>query len=110
MKGTKVGCEDFAYGVLLGEGAYARVRTYVYFTRYCRVARRAKQTQCTTTPHYIIHPFSSTPSIPPSSLQVVHARKIDHLNGKMGKSDFAIKILDKRLIKKEKKVSDRDDA
>jgi 3-phosphoinositide dependent protein kinase-1 len=54
----KLSPEDFAFGALLGEGAYARV---------------------------------------------FHARK-RYPNNKLGATDYAIKVMDKRLIKRENKV------
>ena len=49
---------DFAYGILLGEGAYGRV---------------------------------------------VHARR-SYPNGKLGNTDFAVKMIEKRVVSREKKV------
>ena len=54
----KLSPADFAYGVLLGEGAYGRV---------------------------------------------VHARRC-YPNGRLGTTDYAVKIIEKRVVAREKKV------
>ena len=79
----KIGPDDFVYGTLLGEGAYARVL-------HCRLRVSPQQQPLSTSAAAAV---ASTTSTAPATAIVRSAP-----------TDFAVKVMEKRHIKKENKT------
>lgn len=93
----KIGPDDFLYGTLLGEGAYARVL-------HCRLKAAAATTAGRDDPS---GPTSTSPALGAAATAAAATPTPGAVRPPRA-LDFAVKIMEKRHIKKEGKVSEPD--